>query len=68
MIAQTYLKLSFYAFEQENNLLNAYINEEDFDEEKLKEILPAEKIFTKNIIEEENWNQQWERISAGNYQ
>lgn len=52
--------LLFYSFEQENNYLNAYINEEDFDEEKLKEILPAESFFSKKIIEEENWNQQWE--------
>jgi len=51
---------NFYAFEQENNLLNAYVTEEDFDEEKLKEILSAKTFFTKNIIEEENWNQQWE--------
>ncbi len=50
----------FYAFEQENNLLNAYINEINFDEEKLKEILPANTAFLKTIIEEENWNKQWE--------
>ena len=53
-------EINFYAFEQENNSLNAYIDEADFHEEKLKEILPAEAFFTKNIIEEENWNQQWE--------
>jgi ribosomal protein L11 methyltransferase len=52
---------NFYAFEQQNNLLNAYISEEDFDEEKLKEILRTGTVFTKNIIEEENWNQQWEQ-------
>jgi ribosomal protein L11 methyltransferase len=52
--------INFYAFEEENNLLNAYVNEEDFDEEKLKEILPYQTIFTKKIIQEENWNQQWE--------
>lgn len=51
----------YYAFEEENNYLNAYINEDDFDEEKLKQILPAEAVFTKKIIEEENWNQEWER-------
>jgi len=52
--------IHFYAFEQENNFLNAYVNEEDFDEQKMKEILSPETSFTKNIIEEENWNQQWE--------
>lgn len=29
-------EINFYAFEQENNLLNAYVDEEDFDEQKLK--------------------------------
>lgn len=53
-------EINFYAFEEENNLLNAYVNEEDFDEEKLNEILPAQTRFTKNLIKEENWNQQWE--------
>lgn len=51
---------NFYAFEQENNLLNAYVNEQDFDEQKLKEILPLQTYFTKNVIEDENWNEQWE--------
>lgn len=53
-------EINFYAFEQEENLLIAYTKEEDFNEEKLKEILPEKNIFTKNIIEDENWNQQWE--------
>lgn len=52
--------INFYAFEQENNLLNAYVNEADFNEEKLKKVLPAKTLFSKKIIEEENWNQQWE--------
>ena len=53
-------EINFYAFEEENNLFNAYVNEEDFDEEKLKEILPPKTGFAKEIIEEENWNQKWE--------
>ena len=59
-IMATLSEMNFYAFEQEEQLLNAYVNEEDFDEEKLKEALPAATFFTKNIIEEENWNEQWE--------
>ena len=51
---------NYYAFEEENNLMNAYVTEEDFDEKKLKEILTQGTGFTKIIIEEENWNQQWE--------
>ena len=53
-------EINFYAFEQEENSLKAYIEEKDFDEEKLKEVLSGARIFTKKSIEEENWNQQWE--------
>jgi len=60
MLIAALSEINFYAFEQENNLLNAYVNEGDFDEQKLKEILPVQTYFTKNVIEEENWNQQWE--------
>lgn len=54
-------EILYYAFEQEGHLLNAYIIEEDFDEKKLREILPANSNFKKEIIKEENWNQQWEQ-------
>lgn len=50
----------YYAFEEEENWLCAYVIQEDFDEKKLKEILPEGTRFTRRIIEEENWNQQWE--------
>ena len=50
----------FYAFEQEENWLLAYIKEGDFNEEKVKEILGDQKSYTKTIIREENWNKQWE--------
>lgn len=50
--------IKFYAFEQEENSLLAYIKEEDFNEEKLKEILNND--FKKIFIKDENWNQQWE--------
>lgn len=51
----------YYAFEQEQQTVNAYILEEDFDEKKLKEILQTNINFKKEIIVEENWNQQWEQ-------
>jgi ribosomal protein L11 methyltransferase len=60
MIIAELSEIGFYAFEEEDNLLNGYVNEVDFDEEKLKAILPLDSVFLKNIIEEENWNQQWE--------
>lgn len=53
-------EIKFYAFEQEGKSLKAYIEEKDFDEKKLKKTLPFNQIFIKNIIEEENWNEQWE--------
>lgn len=52
--------IRFYAFEQEENSLFAYIKEEDFNEEKLKNILDVDQIYKKTIIKDENWNQQWE--------
>lgn len=55
------LEIQYYAFEQEATTLNAYIQEEDFNEEKLKDILTTNTIFKKEIIEEQNWNEQWEQ-------
>jgi len=57
-------EIQFYAFEQEEAFLNAYIKEEDFNETELKNTLPLHTNFTKEIIEEENWNQQWEQSIA----
>lgn len=54
-------EIGFYAFEQEENKLLAYIKEKDFDEEKVKKILPENQIYNKTIIEDKNWNEQWER-------
>lgn len=52
-------EINFYAFEEDEDYLIAYIKEEDFNEEQLREVI-SNKIFTKNTIEEENWNKQWE--------
>lgn len=53
-------EINYYAFEQEIGYLNAYIKEEDFNEEWLKEVLSGTCNFTKTIIEEDNWNKLWE--------
>jgi ribosomal protein L11 methyltransferase len=57
----------FYAFvqedsfgEQNENLLIAYINKDDFNEEKFKDILPEKLNYTYSIIEDRNWNAEWE--------
>ena len=53
-------ELDFYAFEQVENTLLAFIKEEDFHEEKLKTNLPDFGTYTYTIIAEKNWNQEWE--------
>ena len=53
-------EINFYAFQQEKNYLNAYIKEEDFSEHQLKQILKDQFDVVKTIIEEQNWNAQWE--------
>lgn len=52
--------LSFYAFEEEENKLIGYINEVDFNENDIIGLIPADSSFTKEIIEDKNWNEQWE--------
>ncbi|MEO9146268.1 MAG: 50S ribosomal protein L11 methyltransferase [Ginsengibacter sp.] len=53
-------EIDFYSFEEKENTLIAYIEETDYDEDGLKEILAGKRKFAKAIIEEENWNRQWE--------
>ncbi len=53
-------EINYYAFEEENNFLHAYVSEKDFDEDKLKNILHSGTVYEKHVIEEQNWNQQWE--------
>ena len=53
-------EIGFYAFEQQENFLFAYIKEEDFNDQKLKEILAGNHNYKKSIIKDENWNEQWE--------
>ncbi len=52
--------LSFYAFEQNENQLKAYCKMQDFDKFRLEELIPNSAVFTKEIIEDKNWNAQWE--------
>ena len=52
--------IKFYAFELEENILFAYIKQEDFNEEKLKILLPKNTAYKYSVIEDRNWNQEWE--------
>lgn len=52
----------FESFEEETGSLKAYIKEENFDEVKLAGILKLISVkFSKTVIQQENWNAQWER-------
>lgn len=50
----------FYAFEQTEKELVAYIKGEDFNEEKLRSLLPQSAAYTYSVIEDKNWNEEWE--------
>ena len=52
---------NFYAFEQSETCLTAYIKEEDFNEINFKIFLPENTIYKQSIIEDRNWNDEWER-------
>ena len=54
-------ELNFYAFEENENSLSAFINEENYNEEELRKIISAKNLsYTKSIIKETNWNAKWE--------
>jgi ribosomal protein L11 methyltransferase len=50
----------FYAFEQEENKLIAYINKVDYDDSVFNKIIGDRPFLSKELIEETNWNAQWE--------
>jgi ribosomal protein L11 methyltransferase len=52
----------YEGFEQEDELLKAFIREADFDQEGLEELLTAHGLgYTLERIEERNWNEEWEK-------
>ena len=63
--------IDFYAFEQGENLLHAYINEADYDEEGFHQIVPKSMVHSRVILEDTNWNSQWESnfkpVSIGDF-
>ncbi len=54
-------EVNFYAFEQTENTLTSYISEEDFDEIIFKRLLGKYVTYKLSIIEDRNWNADWER-------
>ena len=54
-------EINFSGFEENENELKAFIEENNFDEEKVKVILQKNKLkFSKKIIPQQNWNALWE--------
>src|SRR4051794_26668285 len=52
---------NFDAFEEKDDELLAFVQEENFNLEELENILqPYHLKYTKNIIEDRNWNAYWE--------
>ncbi len=50
----------FYAFEQNESALTAYVDQENFVEEEFKTFLRPNTTYKYSLIEDKNWNQQWE--------
>jgi ribosomal protein L11 methyltransferase len=63
MLVAILSQLSYEGFEESAEELKAYIPENLFDEKKLTEVLSpfGALSISKNRIEEENWNQLWEK-------
>jgi ribosomal protein L11 methyltransferase len=54
-------EIKFYAFEENDNSLSAFVIEDDFNEGELNTLLSEKNIsYTKKIIGETNWNTKWE--------
>ena len=55
-------EMGYEGFEQEEERLQAFIPEADFDEEELRGLLSAHGLgYTLQRIEERNWNEEWEK-------
>src|SRR3954454_3992408 len=58
-------ELDFDGFEEGENLLVAFIEEEKFDEDELKQVTSTYHLsYEKNIIQQKNWNEEWEKNFA----
>jgi ribosomal protein L11 methyltransferase len=54
-------EMNYQGFEEEGDLLQAYIPSELYDEKALKNLVTAHQLsFTQAKLENRNWNQQWE--------
>ena len=52
----------FDGFEENENLLSAYIKEDAFNEADLREIIDQHQLkFSRSLIAQKNWNEEWEK-------
>lgn len=54
-------EIGFDAFEEDENILHAFISQDFFDEKKIHNFLSPNFSYTKEIIVEKNWNEEWEK-------
>jgi ribosomal protein L11 methyltransferase len=53
--------IGFEGFEESDNLLSAFIAEENFDKEALAAIVSSQSVnYTSSVVAQQNWNAQWE--------
>lgn len=53
--------IGFEGFEEDKNLLKAYIAENDFDQSGLESILEIPDLaYSRSLIKQRNWNEEWE--------
>lgn len=53
--------MGYDGFEEDENSLKTFITQEKFDNSNLEEVLNLLPVtYSKSIVEEENWNAQWE--------
>jgi ribosomal protein L11 methyltransferase len=58
-------EMNYYAFEEKENLLSAFISQKNYDEPLLKDLLNKWGLsFNKTIIPWINWNEKWEKEFA----
>jgi ribosomal protein L11 methyltransferase len=54
-------EINFYAFEENENNLSAFIKKEDFNEHELHQIISSLNLnYVKSVIPQTNWNAKWE--------
>jgi len=55
-------EIGFNGFEEGENFLTAFIDEQNFDEDALQQIISAHHLsYQKNFIQQKNWNEEWEK-------